>query len=84
MGEYDFTLGIDLACSAAHVATLADAAGEFNRYNRRKVEILDEQAARMRIGGTFQANNVDAFARLLRQAYGVKVEVDSSAVKISA
>ena len=22
MGEYDFTLGIDLACSAAHVATL--------------------------------------------------------------
>jgi transmembrane sensor len=65
-------------------ATLADAAGEFNRYNRRKVEILDEQAARMRIGGTFQANNVDAFARLLRQAYGVKVEVDSSAVKISA
>jgi hypothetical protein len=27
MGEYDFTLGIDLACSAAHVAALADAAG---------------------------------------------------------
>ena len=27
MGEYDLTLGIDLACSAAHVATLADAAG---------------------------------------------------------
>lgn len=26
MGEYDFTLGIDLACSTAHVATLADAA----------------------------------------------------------
>jgi hypothetical protein len=24
---YDFTLGLDSACSAAHLATLADAAG---------------------------------------------------------
>ena len=65
-------------------ATLADAAAEFNRYNARKIEILDEQAAQTRIGGTFEANNVDAFARLLREAYGVKVEVDPGAVKISA
>jgi transmembrane sensor len=65
-------------------ATLAEAAAEFNRYNARKIEILDEQAAQTRIGGTFEANNVDAFARLLREAYGVKVEVDSGAVKISA
>ena len=27
MDEHDFTLGVDLACSAAHVATLADTAG---------------------------------------------------------
>jgi hypothetical protein len=27
MGEYDFTLGIDMACSAARVATLADVVG---------------------------------------------------------
>ena len=65
-------------------ATLAEAAAEFNRYNARKIEILDEQAAQTRIGGTFEANNVDAFARLLREAYGVKVEVDPGAVKISA
>jgi transmembrane sensor len=65
-------------------ATLADAAVEFNRYNWRKIEILDERAAEMRIGGTFEANNVDAFARLLRDAYGVKVEVGPAAVKISA
>jgi len=35
MGEYDFTLGIDLACSAAHVATLADAAGRLVWSNHR-------------------------------------------------
>ena len=65
-------------------ATLSDAAAEFNRYNARKIEILDQHAAETRIGGTFAANNVDAFARLLREAYGVKVEVDPGAVKISA
>jgi transmembrane sensor len=64
--------------------TLADAAAEFNRYNARKIEIVDPEAAQMRIGGTFDANNVDAFVRLLREAYGVKVELDSNAVKISA
>ena len=35
MREYDFTLGIDLACSAAHVATLADAAGRLVWSNHR-------------------------------------------------
>jgi len=65
-------------------ATLADAAAEFNRYNTRKIQILDDQAAQVRIGGTFEATNVDAFVRLLREAYGVKVEVESRAVKISA
>ena len=28
MDEQDFTLGVDLACSGAHVATLADAAAD--------------------------------------------------------
>jgi len=65
-------------------ATLADAAAEFNRYNTRKIQILDDQAAQVRIGGTFEATNVDAFVRLLREAYGVKVEVEPRAVKISA
>ena len=35
MGEYDFTLGIDLACNAAHVATLADATGRLVWSNHR-------------------------------------------------
>ena len=35
MDEQDFTLGVDLACSAAHVATLADAAGRLVWSNHR-------------------------------------------------
>ena len=35
MGEHNFTLGIDLACNAAHVATLADATGRLVWSNHR-------------------------------------------------
>ena len=65
-------------------STLAEAAAEFNRYNRRQIVIRDPEAASIRIGGTFQASNVDAFARLLRDAYGLDVEVRSDRVTISS
>jgi transmembrane sensor len=62
--------------------TLTDAAGEFNRYNRKKL-IVTGEPAQMRIGGSFQASNVDVFARLLRRTYGLKVDDDGKAVRIS-
>lgn len=52
--------------------TLAEAAAEFNRYNRRKLEV-DDGVAAMRIAGSFEAGNIDAFTRLLRSAYGLQV-----------
>jgi transmembrane sensor len=64
-------------------STLADAAGEFNRYNRKKLVIADGPTAQMRIGGSFEAENVEAFARLLQQAYGLKVDDTGETVKIS-
>lgn len=64
-------------------STLGEAATEFNRYNRKRIEITDPETASIRIGGTFQASNVDAFVRLLRDAYGLKVESDAEAIKIS-
>src|SRR3546814_16376519 len=45
-------------------APLSEVATEFNRYNRRQIVVTDPDAAAIRIGGTFQASNVDAFARL--------------------
>ena len=38
--------------------TLADAAIEFNRYNRQKLVIADPAAARLTIDGTFQTTDV--------------------------
>ncbi len=40
---------------------LADAAKEFNRYNRQKLVIADPAAASITIDGTFPTNNVEAF-----------------------
>jgi transmembrane sensor len=64
-------------------ATLAEAAAEFNRYNQRQLVIDDPETAAIRIGGTFQASNIDAFVRLLREAYGLRIEVHGGQTRIS-
>lgn len=64
--------------------TLAEAAAEFNRYNRRQLVVDDPEAAAIRIGGTFQASNVDAFVRLLRDAYGLRVSEQGDRVRIAS
>src|SRR3546814_18808679 len=48
-------------------STLAEAAAEFNRYNEKAIMITDAAAAEIRIGRSFKWNNVDAFARLIRE-----------------
>jgi transmembrane sensor len=49
---------------------LHDVAAEFNRYNSRQL-VVDPAAAQFRVSGTFRANNVDGFLRLLRQGFNV-------------
>jgi transmembrane sensor len=53
--------------------TLAAAAEQFNRYNHKQLVIADAEAARILVGGSFPAKDVDAFVRLLQQAYGIDV-----------
>ena len=40
-------------------ATLAETVAEFNRYNRRKLQIADPAIARVEIGGAFRSTNID-------------------------
>jgi transmembrane sensor len=54
--------------------TLADAAAEFNRYNRERIIVADPRAATTAIYGTFQTNNVAAFARLAHEVLGLTIE----------
>ena len=46
-------------------STLADAVAEFNRYNTRRIVIVDPAVAAIRVGGNFRATNIDAFVRLI-------------------
>jgi transmembrane sensor len=62
---------------------LSDVAAEFNRYNRRPIIVTDARAGEMRIGGMFPATDPEAFVRLLRDAYGLKVEDRPEAIRIS-
>jgi len=63
--------------------TLADAAAEFSRYSKRPIMVTNPGVAAIRIDGAFQADNVDAFLRLLSDAYGLRIEQDSKQVRIS-
>lgn len=54
--------------------SLNDAVAEFNRYSRVPIRISDAGLARIRIGGSFQTRNADAFLDLLETAYGLHVE----------
>jgi transmembrane sensor len=47
---------------------------EFNRYSRVPIRISDAGLVHIRIGGSFQTRNADAFLDLLETAYGLHVE----------
>lgn len=64
--------------------SLADAAAEFNRYNRKLIVIGDSETREIRVGGAFQASNVDAFVRLLHDAYGLHVTAKADQVTLSS
>jgi len=63
--------------------TLEQAAQEFNRYNRRQLVIADPALSGMVIGGSFAPENVDGFARLLQQGFGLRVESRDDKIIIS-
>ena len=63
--------------------TVARAAEEFNRYNRRKIIVTSPQAGEIQIGGAFEVENIDGFVELLEQGYGLTVEKSDTTVKIT-
>ncbi|HTO42005.1 MAG TPA: FecR domain-containing protein [Rhizomicrobium sp.] len=63
--------------------TLADAAKEFNRYNHSRLVIADAATAAITIVGTFQANDVDAFADLAQFMLHLKVHKQGQKTIIS-
>jgi transmembrane sensor len=62
--------------------TLAEAADQFNRYNNRKI-IVEGNARRIRIGGSFKADNVDVFVLLLHRGFGLSVADQGKRIIVS-
>jgi transmembrane sensor len=52
-------------------ATLAETVAEFNRYNRRKLEIDDPTLGQIHLGGAFSSTNVDEFIVELNTLFGI-------------
>jgi transmembrane sensor len=63
--------------------TLGDAAAQFNRYNTRKLVIADAAIAGIRIGGSFDANNMSGFVALLKQGFGLAAHDSGNETRIS-
>lgn len=63
--------------------TLADAAAEFNRYNRKKLIVADPKIARLTIGGTFQTTNTQQLTQLARDIFGLTIEDRGTEIVIS-
>jgi transmembrane sensor len=64
-------------------ATLAEVAGEFNRYNSRQIVIADPKSANRVIGGTFPARDLDAFTNAVQIAFGLHVRDRGTEIVIS-
>lgn len=63
--------------------TLADVAAEFNRYNDKQLVLMDQETAQMRVGGSFDATGVDAFARLLANGFNLRIETQGDQIRVS-
>lgn len=51
---------------------LADAVGEFNRYNAIKIVVEDPEVAAIALSGRFRATNFEAFVRLIEDGFPVR------------
>jgi len=62
---------------------LADAVAEFNRYNTHKLRISDAEVGRLKINGTFQAENADVFATSVQELFGLKISRNGGGTTLS-
>lgn len=58
--------------------TLADAASQFNRYNRIKLRPADPEIGRLRVTGAFRANDAAGFTAAMSSMFGLVATQDRS------
>jgi transmembrane sensor len=61
--------------------TLAEAAEQFNRYSSKQI-VVKGDARNLRIGGSFRINNIEAFAQLVHEGFGLTVREEGDSITI--
>jgi transmembrane sensor len=59
---------------------LRDVVREFNRFNVRKLVVADDATGATRIGGSFRADNVESFVRLLVTGFGMTADTQDNEI----
>jgi len=65
-----------------HDTTLADAAERLNRYNTNKL-VVGRAAARLKINGTFRADDAQTFAQMARDVFGLRITTTADNTRLS-
>jgi ferric-dicitrate binding protein FerR (iron transport regulator) len=74
---------IQNACSKFDSEEVGAVAREFNRYNRRKIVVVDPSVASLPISGLFHTHDIDSFAQFLNGLPGVQTTVNSEKLLVS-
>lgn len=83
IAKLETTLGWQHGVLIFHETSLADAAAEFNRYNRKQLIVPDPVIAKLTVDGTFPSTRVETFARLARDVLGLRVESRGNQIVIA-
>jgi transmembrane sensor len=63
---------------------LAVVVAEFNRYNRRRVEIVDPALSSLEVHGNFKATDLDSFVAAMQNALDIRVETTQETIRLFA
>lgn len=82
-GDIDRALAWRTGELALNGESLAFAAGELNRYNKRKLVIVGDALGREPMVGYFRADQPEDFARAAASLTGARVEIEGDEVRLS-
>jgi transmembrane sensor len=63
--------------------SLAEAAEEFNRYNERRIVVVDPALAKRRFAGLFRTNDPEGFANAVAATIGARVTIAPDVIRLA-
>ncbi len=83
VNELDNELGWRRGVIVFHHTALQDVVAEFNRYGNARLVVADNSVGSLMLNGTFPTHDTQAFIRVARQVFHLKVEKDGNRLVLS-